>query len=125
MKQPNGATEIENSKYAKTKSQSSKRKVFEIILKNFDTIGISANLANQSYPFNGTILSGFFILGVAIYFSFVYIIYDAETFAEYTQSIYMGSLLTFIAIALLILVLNVKKLFEFVNHGDDLVNTSK
>lgn len=119
------AIEMENFKTGKSKSQPANLKALEIIRKNFAIISITPSLADQSYPFNGAILFGFLSLAAGIYCTSVFIIYEADTFAEYTQSIYMDSLLIFISIALLILMAKVGKLFEVINCCNDIVNTSE
>lgn len=124
MEQSN-ATKTENSKPKKPKTQPSRLKSFEIIQKNLAFAGITPNLANQSYPFNRTILFGFLTLGSAIYCSVVFIIYEADTFAEYTQSVYVVSLAILIILVLLMMVLKVKKLFNFIDCCEDFINTSE
>lgn len=114
---------MENSKQSKFQSQ--KPKPFEIIQKNLATIGITPSLADQSYPFNWTILCGILILSLNIFFLSMFIIYDAETFVEFTQSVYMTTLSTLINLCLLVLILKVKNLFKLIDGCDDLVSTSK
>lgn len=116
---------MEKSKDEKSKSQSSKHKVFGIIQEHLAIIGIEPNLVEQSYPFNGKILFGFLLLGSSIYCTFVFIIYEAETFAEYTQSVYIGSNGVLNIFVLLIIILKIKRLYDFINDCDDLVNTSQ
>lgn len=99
-----------------------KLKAFELIPKKLATAGITASLTDQSYPLNGAILCGFLSFGSGIYFTTAY---DAETFAEYTHSVYVCSLFTLITFVLLILILKVKQLFEFIDRTDDLVNISE
>lgn len=118
MEQPN-ATENSKSK------EKPKLKVFETIQTNLATIGITSNLANQSYPFNRIILMGFLMLGSAISSISVFIVCAAETLDDFTQSICAWSMVTLAIICLLILILKVEKLFEFINGCDDLVNTSE
>ena len=117
--------EMENSKkkQEKSKSQPPKLKVFEITQKNFVTVGITPNLVDQTYPFNGMILFGFLLLGSAIYCTFLFIIYDAETYAEYTQAIYISSVATLIIVMLMIVTTKAKKLFKFINACNDFVDT--
>lgn len=119
------AVELENSKPQKSKAQPPKRKAFEIIQKYFAKIGIAPSLADQAYPFNRKILFGFSMLSLGNCCSFVYITYVAETFADYTQSVYMLSFGILIVFALIILIFNVEKLFEYMDECDDLINTSK
>lgn len=117
------ATELKSSKQEQPKAPPLKPKVYEIIQKNFALAGITRNLANR--PFNGVILFGFIVIGSGISSTSAYIIYDAETFADYTQSIYVVSVAIFITSVLLILVLNVKELFDLFDSSGDLVNTSE
>lgn len=111
---------MENS----NKLQSPKLKAFETIQKNLASVGITPALASQSYPFNATIFYGFLKLGSAVYCTSIFIIFDAETFVEYTQSIYVDSLAMLIIFALLIVILKVERLFKYIS-GNDLVNTSE
>lgn len=100
-------------------------KVFQITQKNFASTGIGPKLINQSYPFNARILIGLFILSLGMTFSFVYTVYEAKSFAEYTQTIYICSATVIIFLALLILISKVKSLFRLTNGCDKLVNTSE
>lgn len=120
------APKAENSKQEKSKSkQPPKLKSFEIVQKNFATAGITPNLANQTYPLNGTILFEFLMLSTGIYSTTVFIIYDAGTLIEYTQSVYIDSLLILIILSLLIIILKAAKLFEYIGGNDNLINNSK
>lgn len=108
------------------KSESPKHlKVFELIQKDFAIIGITSNLAHQAYPFNGRILLGFLLLCSNICFVFVFSVNDAEQFAEYAQCVNILSLMALNMFAFLILIVNVKPLFEFIDVGNDLVNISE
>lgn len=108
-----------------TKLESAKLQPFEMARKTFATAGITPNLVDQSYPFNGTILYGFVMLVSAIYCTSIFIIHDAETFGEYTQSVCAYSFVILVIFSLLIVVLKVKKLYELINSFDVLVNTSE
>lgn len=117
--------EKSNQDKSKSKSQPPKRRAFEIIQKSLATAGIIPTLANQSYPFNREILLVLLSLGSSLYCTTVFILYDAENFSEYTQSVYTDTLLTVIILALLILMFKVKQLFEFINSSNDIANTSE
>lgn len=116
---------MENSKQDESKSQLPNGKVFQIPLKNFAVLGISSNLTTQPYPLNGKIITGFVILGFSMYSTIVFVIYDAKTFIEYTQSIYGFSLATLIFVALLNTIFKIEQMFELINANGQLVNTSK
>lgn len=120
------STEMENSNQEDSKFQLPKLEAFEVIKKNLATAGIIPKLAHQPFPFNWTISFGFVLLGSGIYCTSVFIIYDAKTFAEYTQSVYTDSLVTLIILALVITIFNVEKLFQYVGgNNNHLVNTSE
>lgn len=118
------AVELKNST-PKSKAQPPKRKVFGMVQKYFAELGIVPSLADQAYPFNGKILFGSSMLSLGNCCSFAYIIYDAEAFADYTQSAYMLSFGLLVTFALIILIFNVEKLFEYMNDCNDLFNASK
>lgn len=99
--------------------------VFKSIQEKFTVVGISPKLATQPYPLNKRIVTCFLLLSTAMTFICVYIFNYAKTMVEYMQSINMaadGFLMTF---ALTILVSHAKKLFEFINRCDAIVNTSE
>lgn len=99
-------------------------KIFELTLKNFATVGITANLPRQPYPLNARISTGFLILNSYLICNAVFVVYEAETFTDYTQSIYIGSSTALILFALIILVFKSKKLFQLIGDCENLINTS-
>lgn len=116
---------MKNSSEKKSKSQTPKCKVFEIPLKSFAALGVTPALATQSYPWNGRILMGCLALCISICSTGLFIIYEAKRFAQYTQSIYICSFAVVIFLAALIIVLQVKDLFEYIFGIDKLVDTSE
>lgn len=109
----------------KSKSQAIELKAFEIIQKNLTYAGIYSDATNQSNSFNWTVFIGFLSLGSGILFTSAFIIFDAKTIVEYTQSIYAVSVLTLILLCFLIIVVNAKNLFKFIDSSGYLVNTSE
>lgn len=103
----------------------SKMKAFKTIRKNFAMAGISPKLATQSYPLNGKIRMHFLILGSAFTLTSMYISNIAETFSEYTQSIYFATVVLLYIFSLVILILSVDKLFDLINCFDCMINASK
>lgn len=124
MEQPN-ASEMENSKQEESKSQSSKLRAFEKIKRNLATAGFTPSLSDQPCLLNKTILSGFLMMLAVIYCTCEFIIHDAKTFSEYTQSVFTCSLATLIFLVLIIFVVKVKKLFGFITVVDEMINTSE
>lgn len=107
------------------KFQALNRRVFERIQKDFATAGITPSLTEQSYPFNGTVLFGFFTICAVIWCTFVFIVYEADTFGEYTQCVCACSFAILIVFVLLTVILKVKKLFKLIESCDALVNSSE
>ena len=67
-------------------------KIFQEIQKTFATAGVIPGLAMQAYSFNERISMGFIILSSGLTSVCVYILNYANTYAEYTQSIFLFSL---------------------------------
>lgn len=114
-----------NTKQHQTQSKLSKLKIFQLCQKHFATIGISPNLVMQAYPINVKIFMAFVMNHVTIISNLVYVVREAKTFAEFTQSIYFISMALLIIFALMIIILKVDKLFELIENFDRMVNTSK
>lgn len=100
-------------------------KIFQLSQKYFAAAGIGPELAAQAYPLNGTILLGFVILGSAFVCLLVYIFVEAEKFSEYTQSIYLCSLVALINVILLVIIFNVDNFFHTIIDHEEIVNTSE
>lgn len=109
----------------KQENPQSRLKILQTVEKKIVATGIDRNLMNQSFPFNGKILLGFVILNLGLISMFVYVFNCAQTLAEYAQSIYMSSIGVLVFTALIIILLNVKKLFNLIDSCEDLVNTCK
>lgn len=101
------------------------KRVFQMAQKNFAILGIHPNLRAQPYHLNGRIRLGIFILGANIVCNLKYTFYEAKTVKELMQSVYFGSVVGLIAFILLIILVNVKKLFEHIEDCEDVANTSK
>lgn len=100
-------------------------KIFQMPQKYFATAGIGPELATQTYPLNGKILMGFVIIGSAFVCLLVYVFDEAEKFSEYTQSIYLCSLVALINFILLVIISKVADFFHTINDCEDIVNTSE
>lgn len=114
---------MENAKPEKSQTKLPKKKIFQIVLKNFAAVGIEPNLVVQPYPINGRILMGFCILGSYMICNFKHT-FVAKTFVEYTQTAYMGSAAFVLFFVIWILLLNVKKMFKLINDAESIANLS-
>lgn len=109
----------------KPKLRTPKLKIFQLIQKNFAIVGIDPNLVTQPYPVNSKILLGFLILTASVICNLMYTLREATTYAEYSHSIYMFSFAVAIFVALVIILLNAKKLFSFINDCESLLNSGE
>lgn len=100
-------------------------KIFQLSQKKFAAAGIDPSLVTQPYPFNRKILLNFLALFVSVICNLMHTFYEAKTFAEHLQSLYMCSLTISIILALVIVLLNVAKLFNFIEISENLVNKSE
>lgn len=100
-------------------------KVMQTVLKNFTKIGICPELVTQRYPINGRIL-WMVVVGIVTHIlNGFYFLFDAETFLDYTQSIYacaVGILLSNVFVTLLA---NIETLYRALHDYELLVNTRK
>lgn len=102
-----------------------KMKIFQLTQKNFATVGVNPHLSLQSYPFNAKILTGFLITSLCLICNFMFAFFEAKTFIEYTQSVYIGSCAAIVIFALVVIVLNVKKLFQLISDCENISNTGQ
>lgn len=100
-------------------------KPYKTIQENFAIIGINRKLLTQSYPFNWRIFITLLELTAGVGFVSMYVIKYANTFIEYTQSIFLGSAGTLVAILLLCIIIKAEKLFEFIDRNEIMINTRK
>lgn len=94
-------------------------KILQSTQMNLATVGVNPNLQ----PLNLKITIGFLILNLYFICDLVFAIFEAKTFTEYIQSIYMGSCAVLITLALIIIVINMKKLIQAIDDHEILVNT--
>lgn len=103
-----------------SQSNISKIKIFHTIKKDLSVIGII-----ERRPMNANILLSSLMLASAIAIELIYIFKEAETFFQYTQSIYMCSAFILAFSSLMIMVLHLNELFKIINDFECVANTSK
>lgn len=100
-------------------------KAFKTVQKYIATMGITPKLVTQTIPLNGQILMRLSALAVGVSFIGMYVVNEAKTFVEYTQSSFLAAAGSLVIFLLVILILKVEKLFEFINRCNNMLNTSK
>lgn len=102
-----------------------KLKLFQIPQKLLERLGVNRSLLSQSHPFQARILMGCLILVLVIISHVLFIIYDAETFADYTQCTYSGSLGLTLLFVLLLFAVEAEKLFVFIGDCELMINSGE
>lgn len=101
----------------------------QVLQKNkeyFKILGINLNAdTDGSHTFNRTILIGFILCALNVIFNFVYIIYEANTFSEFIQSIYFCFLSVDVSIVYTILIFREQLLLEFTSNFENIINASE
>lgn len=93
--------------------------------KYFAALGIGPDLATQPHPINLKLFIGGIILAITYILVVIYVFSEAETFVEYTRSIYICAFFNVIISVLLTIILNVKTLYELIDIMDAIINTGK
>lgn len=99
-----------------------KMKIFHTIQKAFGILGFSSNQSLHRYPFNGRIWMGFVVFGICLISYLYYLFNIANTFMEYTQSVYVTGAVILIGSSYIIILIKMKKLFQFIDFVEDLPN---
>lgn len=101
-----------------------KIRALQLTQKNLAAVGIDENLLVHPYPLNEKVSLGFLTIISSLLCNLMFTVREAETFTEYTQSIYMSSFAVMIMIALVIVLLNFAKLMSLRDGFECLANTS-
>lgn len=116
---------MESSTHEQNRAESPEMTVIKMTRKNLASVGICPNLVTKPYPFNDKILIGFMIMSLTIICSLMYSFYETTTIAENMLLTFFDSSIVFISVSLLILILNVEKLFGFIDGCENSANTSE
>lgn len=96
-------------------------KLFNLLQTNLATLGICSN---QS-PYNAKLLMSFLIYAINIPLYGMFFLYEAKTFLDYINAIYVESASIFFAICLTNIVFKKTELFNFLLNFHKIVNKSK
>lgn len=100
-------------------------RIFQAVRRNFEFLGICPALLDQPYLFNCRILLGCLIFGSGLISVFISLIFEANTFWEFTQTAFFGSVLVSGILALLFLVFRVPRLFKLFANFEHVIDTSE
>lgn len=102
-----------------------KMKILQITQGSFTSLGIGPHLLTREYPLNGNILIGFLLLISAMVCCFSFTFFEAKTFDEYTQSVYMGAATILYVFILAINIFNVENYCTIIDGLENIINTSE
>lgn len=100
-------------------------KFFTLIQYYLAIIGIDAYHANQRRLLNIRSVAVLIGLALSLISDMVYLIYKAEGVLEHTESLYIVSTVIGIAMAYIIVLCEMPRLFMFINDFEIIVNESK
>lgn len=100
-------------------------KIFQIVQKHFEYLGISCYYSMQQNPINGRNLSAFIVIAATTVITCVYLCSVAATFKEYSDSIYVSSLMIDITVIFAFSVWKMQTLFDCLNQTEKIINESE
>lgn len=93
-------------------------KIFQSVLKNFESVGIRQNQSRL----NGKLLLAFALYWLGSILDIVYIVRELNSFDEIVNTIFLLSATTAIAMCFTILVISTTKLFKLLNKAEQLAD---
>lgn len=102
-----------------------KMKLFQSTQRKFAALGVTPNQSVQTHPFNGKILTTYFLYLLSCIFFFVYFFHVANNFREYVISIYMTSATVVVTINYTTLICHSLNIFKFIENVEKMIGTSK
>lgn len=115
---------MENSKEETSHPKLPRLKIFLAIHKNLASLGIAPMNSTTRFP-NAKISIDLLTLGLSTICASMYILIEAKTFLEFTQSIYLFSGTILVALIFLVVLFNLSEMFEIIDDCECLVNTSE
>lgn len=95
--------------------------LFEVIEKNFDSLGINSTQAEKSNPINKRIFVGFIVLFFNALLQLLFVINEAHGFQEYIESIYMTSIAIISFLILVTIILKIECFFGYMEMVNDVL----
>lgn len=95
--------------------------LFQVVVKNFDGLGINPKQAKKPNPINLKIFVGFVGLFFNALFQILHIVNEAQGFQDYIQTIYMASIGTVGFLVLATIVFKMDDFFRFIECCDDIL----
>lgn len=101
-------------------------KIFEIVQRNYATLGISSShQSTQKYPFNKRELFGFILFACTTVLQYVGTFHDSSNFMEFMVSVCATSGGTLIFVFFLAIVFRKTTLFQSIEHIEKVIDSSE
>lgn len=99
-------------------------KILQTVQNNLEILGISSIQSKQAFC-NGKVLLCLLLCGLLIVMNCVFLIDVAQSFKEYTDSIYITSVSVAVFSSLVFFIGKMSKLFEMIDSFEKIVDESK
>lgn len=96
-------------------------KIFESTVKFLETVGITS----QSHALNVRTLSTIATFGTMVTLICAFLFFEASSFKEYTESIYMSSVTIAILVTFVFVIWKRENIFQFIDCWEKIAATSK
>lgn len=96
-------------------------KLFQIFQNNIAEMGIIPN----KRLFHRENLKSLLMGGLSSVLCFAYLIFDAKSFRDYTETIYMTSVMVVVTVDIAIYILNTKELYQLIYGSEKYINVCK
>lgn len=89
-------------------------KSFQSAVEYLASLGITQSQAMQSNPFNVKNIVHMLLFGITAYLCGAFLIYTANSFKDYTESIYISSVTMLVFVVFVILIWKMENVFKFI-----------
>lgn len=110
----------------KLKENTNNMKILQLTVRSCATLGYGPHQSTtQKYPINIKTVQAFFIICLALIFSCAYYFFEANTFDEYTLSVFVSATLMLVLVVHVILVWKNQPICELLDSFEKTVNERK
>lgn len=100
-------------------------RLFQIIKRDLVILGVDSNQSTNKYVYNGNIFLCCFLCASCIILTGVFVFCEANSFIEFTESIYLLSSAIMITAAATFACFKFKVLFDYIETLENTVNSSE
>lgn len=97
-------------------------KIFQFVVRGFTDLGLGPQELTQKNPINGKIVEIFCILLFSLCSSCAYLFFEAQTFEDYTLSVYVSSTLLLVIVGYMIFMWKNRPIFELFGNAEKIID---